>query len=327
MGLAYGKFILDTDPGIDDAIAIAVLLAACKERVKLVVSSYGNTSLENTTRNALALLSLLGAADIPVVRGAGGPQPGGNGAYEHAEGVHGGDGLGGLQGGLMARAQGEARGEARHISAIEGDYLRIVYDAIFEESGAVDYITLGPLTNLSALLRRFPDVAGRIGRVVAMGGGIEMGNVTEHAEFNIYCDAESADHVFSAMPDITLATLDATTRIAFGLPQIGEIKSQGTASAEAMASILETNYRLCTALGEPGAVMHDATAVLAYLRPELFEFGAARSLRVLCDKERYGKCVAAVSGAGGAGDGAPNVRIIAGCDPQQILDAIAQSIK
>ena len=306
--MANRKIILDCDPGIDDAVAMAVLLKARGEQVKLVFATYGNIPLEKTARNALSLLALLGAADIPVLRGAEHPGPG-NAAYEDASYIHGGDGLGGLQGsdllkGLSAR------------KALEGYTLRMVYDAVMEEAEGVDYITLGPMTNLSALIARFPDVAERLHRVVAMGGGIGLGNVTEYAEFNFYCDAESARHVLSATPRLILAPIDITTQVAFGPEQIAAIGAAGTPVALAMEAMLTLNYNQCVAYGEPGATMHDSTAVLAYLYPELFEFRAC-GIRVECGKERYGESTVAEGS---------NVRLIVNTDPARLLEIIAKSL-
>jgi len=302
------KIILDTDPGIDDAVAIAVLLKARKDKVGLILTSYGNTSIDNTTRNAAALVSILGAADIPVVRGAAGPAPGGNGAYGDASNIHGGDGLGGMQRSLSENL--------RIKEAISGDYLKIPFDLMRDEK-SIDYIALGPLTNLSSLIRKYPEAANMINQVVIMGGGIEKGNVTADAEFNIYCDAESANHVFSTMPNIILTPLDTTTKVFFDLCDIEKIGKAGTKIANFMASILRVNHRLCVAYGDGGAVMHDSTAVLAYLYPKLFEFRAC-SINVVTAKERYGKCICGTDGS--------NVRIADALDPKQLLDIILKSI-
>jgi len=308
--------IVDTDPGIDDAIAIAVLLEACKGRDILVFTTYGNTSLDNTTRNALSLMSLFDV-DVPVVRGSQKPAPG-NGAYEDASYVHGADGLGGLQGGMLkGLPRRSAVGETENF-----DYLRHVYDTI-RRSGGADYITLGPLTNLASLIERFPDVVGLIGRVVTMGGGIGLGNVTQHAEFNIYCDAESADYVFSKMPDLTLVPLNITKLVSFDLAGIERIGAAGSRVAEAMAAALRANYELCLAYGDPGSTMHDATAVLAYLYPGMFEYRAT-TMRVACDLERYGMCLPEDNPCG-------NIRLTTGFNPSEAspslaLEMIARSI-
>ena len=302
------KIILDCDPGIDDAVAIAVLLKACKERVKLVFTTYGNIPLEKSTRNALSLLALLGAAEIPVARGAQQPGPG-NAAYEDASYIHGGDGLGGLQSSALFQSLPVRE-------PMEGAALRIVYDAIMEEEGGVDYITLGPMTNLSALIKRFPDVVGHLHQVITMGGGIGLGNVTKFAEFNFYCDAESAQHVFSTVPNLILAPIDITTQVNFNMEQIAAIGAAGTPVAKAMEIMLALNYKQCVAYGEPGATMHDSTAVLAYLYPELFELRAC-GIRVECERERYGESTVA------QGD---NIQLMTRTDPAKLLEIIAESL-
>ena len=300
------KIILDADPGIDDAVAMAVLLGACKERVKLMISTYGNIPLEKSTRNALSLMALLGA-DIPVVRGLS--QPGaGNAIYEDASYIHGGDGLGGLQ-------ESELLRNLPVKEAVGGDYLQTVYDAIVE-AGSVDYITLGPMTNLAALITRFPDVTKRLHRVFTMGGGIGLGNVTEHAEFNFYCDAESAQKVLDSVPELLLAPIDITTQVNFSMEQIAAIGAAGTPVAKAMEAMLTLNYHQCVAYGEPGATMHDSTAVLAYLYPELFEFRTC-GIRMECERARYGESTVAPG---------ENVRLMVKADAARLLEIIAEHI-
>lgn len=302
------KIILDSDPGIDDAVAIAVLLKECKERLKLFLSSYGNTSLDNTTRNAENILSLLGA-DIPIVRGSSRPSPG-NGTYTNASYIHGGDGIGGMQ-------SSEIFNNLPVKKAIEGDYLKIVYEAIVEEE-TVDYIAIGPLTNLSELTKRFPDVVERINHVAIMGGGIGCGNITEFAEFNFYCDAESADNVLSSLPKITLTPLNVTTQVAFSLTDIAKIGEVGTNAAAFMEAILTSNYHQCIAYGDSGSTMHDSTAILAYLYPELFKFVPC-GIRVNCEKERYGECTVEKEGN--------NVQLVTETNPKRLLEIISKAVR
>jgi len=302
------SIILDTDPGIDDAVAMAVLLRACGGRVRLVLTTYGNVSVDNTTRNALRLLALLGAGEIPVIRGAERPGPG-NAVYEDASYIHGGDGLGGLQSADLLNGL-PIKG------AIEGDYLQAVHDAIVE-AGSADYIALGPLTNLSALFTRFPDIVGRLRRVAVMGGGMGLGNVTRFAEFNFHCHAESARHVLAAVPDIVLVPIDVTGQVYFNLEQIAAVGAAGTPVARAMGAMLNANHDFCVACGDPGAIAHDATAVLAYLRPELFEFRTC-GIHVECGAQRYGESTITQGN---------NVRLATKTDPARLLDIIAESLR
>ncbi len=133
----------------------------------------------------------------------------------------------------------------------------------------MDYLTIGPLTNLFLLLSRFPDAKEHIGRVVSMGGGIGKGNVTPEAEFNIHCDPAAAAFVFRELPETALVPLNVTNQIAFSLEEIQNIASGGELS-RVMGRILEQNYHACVRYGEQGSTMHDAAAALYCLFPELF---------------------------------------------------------
>ena len=301
------KIILDADPGIDDAVALAVLLQACKEQVALVVTTYGNIPLEKSTPNMLSLLALMDASGIPVVEGAEQPGPG-NAIYEDASYIHGGDGIGGLQSSDMFQA-------LKVPEAVQGDSLQILYDTIIK-AGKVVYITLGPLTNLSELIKRFPDVVDHLHQVVTMGGGIGLGNVTEFAEFNFYCDAESVQHVFASVPNLILAPIDITTQVNFNLDQISAIGAMGTPVAKAMEAMLIVNYDQCVSYGEPGATMHDSTAVLAALYPELFTFSVC-GIHMECERERYGESTVTEGS---------NIHLMTKANPEKLLQMIMDSI-
>lgn len=298
------KIILDTDPGIDDAVAIIVLLSYLKADVELILSSYGNISVENTTRNALTILSLL-ERDIPVVRGADKPSNTDNlDEFKDASNIHGEDGLFGL------------RVDSLISEPIEGDFLEITYKTIIKHD-KVDYITLGPLTNLALLMQRYPDVVEHIENVVTMGAGIDMGNITPHAEFNIHCDAEAAEYVFKHINKLALIPLNTSTTVAFSLEQIADIEKVGTPLAKAMAFILTKNYHSCVAYGEPGSVMHDSTAVLYYLFPELFNTKVC-GIDVDC-YQFYGKT--------SLNNDRQNITMTTTVEPQVLLSKIADCIR
>ena len=288
--------IVDTDPGIDDAVALVVLRHYCPERVALLLAGYGNVPLDRAVNNALTMREEL-AWDVPVVRGAREEA----GRYEDAAHIHGADGLGGL-----GREYPEG-------AAIGGDFLATVYEAICA-AGAVDYLTLGPLTNLARLMRRYPDVKNRIRRVVTMGGGIGMGNVTPFAEFNIHCDAESADYVFREANELVLVPLNVTTNVAFQPEQIERMTAADMPLCHLLREILLANYRACVKFGEPGSTMHDSTAALCLLFPELFELERC-GITADCRAERYGETVR---------DGSrENILLAISADPQNLLNKIA----
>lgn len=128
----------------------------------------------------------------------------------------------------------------------------------------------GPLTNLARLITEYPDVTEHIETVVSMGGGIKKGNVRPYAEFNIFCDPQAAKIVFLNVKKLALVPLNTTLTVSLNTEQINAI-SEETKLSSAMKKILAENYKNCVKYGEPGSTMHDSTAVLYYLCPELFE--------------------------------------------------------
>ena len=246
--------ILDTDPGIDDAVALVVLHHYAADAVKLIVSGYGNVKREHTVDNALTMCSLLNWK-VPVLPAS---ETTCSGEYEPAPHIHGINGFAGL----TVPHDG-------YEPLASDDWLETLYRTIIEED-SVDYITLGALTNLALLLRRYPDVKAHIGRIVTMGGGIGKGNTRPFAEFNIFCDPESADFLMKTADNLTLVPLNTTETVAFNKEQIAEIGRYGTPLSRILEKILNACYESCTRYGELGATMHDSTAVLAYLFPELF---------------------------------------------------------
>lgn len=292
--------ILDTDPGIDDAVAMIVLHHFCKNDIRLIVAGYGNIKAEQTVKNALLMCDLL-SMDTPVLKGAVVPQ---YGSYEDAAHIHGADGLGGM-----------SLGTSKKQPLVSSDFLKTLYDTIIE-AGTVDYITLGPLTNLALLLKRYPDVRSHIARVVTMGGGIACGNVTPHAEFNVHCDAESADEVFASGLPIALVPLDTTNHVAFSMEQIESLSSVKTPLACLMQKILEENYKNCTRYGEEGSTMHDSTAVLYYLFPEYFK---TEQCGITVDTNKYyGKTIVTKE--------RNHVTLIKGAESQTLCDLILSCI-
>jgi purine nucleosidase len=191
--------VIDTDCGVDDAIAIMIALASPAEvSVAGITTVSGNVPLPNVMENVLRLLSFLGRTEIPVFRGASRPlvEP-----PHHASDVHGKNGLGDVE--LPAARMTEQRERAPEGMA-----------RLARENPGLTLLTLGPLTNIAMTLNLYPELKGLIAEIVAMGGAVETGNVTRFAEFNFYADPESVQSVLDAGIPVSLLTWDATLKVA-----------------------------------------------------------------------------------------------------------------
>jgi pyrimidine-specific ribonucleoside hydrolase len=238
--------IIDTDPGVDDAFALA--LAARSPEVDLlgVTTVFGNVSIDHTTRNAQRLLALLGST-APVARGA--DRASGDTSLPDARIVHGEDGLSGKAFTLPENDRIDPR-----------DAVEFLRDTIDSSTTPVTVAAIGPLTNIARLLDTH---AGRIGRLVVMGGGLAGGNVTPAAEFNIWSDADAARRVFAERP--VLVPIDLTRRCAVDGAWLESLTGDiGTTLAG-----LTTRYRefYLEANGIDGILVHDAVAVAEAIKP------------------------------------------------------------
>ena len=194
--------LIDTDPGVDDALALLMAFADARHDVVALTIAAGNVGLDHTVRNALKLCEVIGREDVPVF--AGSPDPLLHPALDAAH-VHGRDGYGDV--GLPPPVrQAEAENAALAI-------LRLSH----EHDGQLMLVMLGPLTNLALALKLDPTLPRRIGHIVVMGGALTChGNITPVAEFNIAFDPEAAHVVFSAFPQVRVSDWEAT--VAHGLP-------------------------------------------------------------------------------------------------------------
>jgi inosine-uridine nucleoside N-ribohydrolase len=246
--------ILDCDPGHDDAIALLLALASPEIELLGVTTTYGNQTLEKTTANALRVLELAARADVPVAAGAERPLMRELAVAAH---VHGESGL-----------DGPVLPPAREKPS-SADAVAFVADRIRASGRPITLVPTGPLTNVA----RYLDTHGAEGieRIVLMGGSIAEGNFTPAAEFNVWCDPEAAQRVFSSGLDVTMIGLDVTHKAVLGpaleerLREAGRI---GTFVAE--LNTFFSRYHRAT-YGWDGAPVHDAVAVAHVIRPGLVE--------------------------------------------------------
>lgn len=186
---------LDCDPGHDDMLAI--ILAACHESLELlgVSTSAGNSQIENTTKNSLDILHLIGRDDVEVVRGASKPMWG---RLETAEETHGESGL-----------EGAELPTANRKPITHEPYLHI-YHQIMKASQKVHWVNTGSMTNLAIMTQAFPEIKNKLESITMMAGAIGLGNWSPAAEFNVLLDPIASAIVFSSGIPITLVPLEVT---------------------------------------------------------------------------------------------------------------------
>ena len=209
------RLILDTDPGVDDAVAILMVLAAPRADVAGLTTLGGNVPRARATRNALALLQAAGRSDVPVARGAARPLPFGKlgGSYHPSVAFHGPCGL-------------SVRLPEPSATAIGQRAVDFLADSLTSGASAPTVIALGPLTNLSRLERSRPGILNSGSNVVIMGGAVETrGNVTPRAEFNFHSDPLAAAHVMGLGSPVTLVDLAACRQVSISREQAAGLSS------------------------------------------------------------------------------------------------------
>lgn len=250
--------IIDTDPGIDDALAVFLALASPELEVIGLTSVYGNVSIEATTHNALCLLELAGRGDIPVARGAAGPMASAyRGAIPH---IHGDDGQGNAN---LAAPAAVPQAAAAH------DWM---YARAAAAPGQVTLLALGPLTNLALALQRYPDFPAVVREIVLMGGNaLCPGNASPAAEANIFNDPEAADLVFAQDWPVTMIGLDITRKVVLRPADVDAIVSRDTAPARHLSTALGFYQSFFASTNRlDGLFAHDPTAVAYLLDESLF---------------------------------------------------------
>jgi len=244
------QIIIDTDPGLDDAVAILFALNSGRFDVLGLTTVAGNLGIDTTTRNAGRLLALLGREEIPVISGAAMPL-GRPGITEAA--IHGDDGLGGV---VLPEPLAAPR---EYAPFWIGEQLRSA------PAGTVDLFALGPLTNVGLMVRDHADALRRMRRLIVMGGVVaDRGNVGPHSEFNFACDPEAVDAVLRAGIDVTLIPLDVTRKVRASANYLDALRTgtAGNAAADLIAAYFQD--------GRESRPLHDPCVMLYALAPQLF---------------------------------------------------------
>jgi purine nucleosidase len=247
--MARPRVLIDTDPGVDDAVAILLALASPEIDVVGIAAVAGNVPLDKTAFNARRIVSIAGRHDVPVAAGCAEPL---SEALGEDSVVHGHDGLGDL-----TWDEPDVALDPRH-------GVELIADLIHE--GPLTIVAIGPLTNLAVLLRRYPDIEKDVEHLVIMGGASFQGNVTPAAEFNIWADPEAARQVFAAEWRITLMPLDLTHQAFLNDADLDYFTSLGTEVGRRAAGMLEPYAQFHERwYGNRDVIMHDAMAVYEVL--------------------------------------------------------------
>lgn len=272
------KLIIDTDPGVDDALAIALATALPEIELIGLTTIFGNTYVAQSSRNARYLLDFLGH-DCPVAEGAALPY--GAGTYESSANVHGPEGFGAI-------ANIPEIGQNADESAAA-----FLVRSAQENPGELVVCAIGPLTNIADAIKMDPDFAGNLKSLVIMGGAFEVpGNITPHAEANIYHDALAADLVFATSMHIVMIGLNATMQTLL-TPEDFETMAQTSPKIGGFIRDISDFYLgFYRSVGVfDGCPMHDSTAVLACIAPERFDLKSS-GLRVITEGDEIGKTIA-----------------------------------
>ena len=271
------KIIIDTDPGIDDAMALHMAFADPRLEVVGLTTIFGNVNVEQATRNALWLAE---QADYKLDVAKGASRPLVQEPNEPSYYVHGAEGFGDLP----AQAP---KGQPHALDA--ADY---IIQTCRAHSGEISLCPVGPLTNIAIALQRDPELVNHVKSVVIMGGAAFVpGNVTDYAEANIWNDPHAADIVFAAPWEVVVIGLDVTTQVMCYPDEYQALADKGGLIASFINDISQFYATFYASIyKETLCVLHDPCAVIALSDPHLFDY-RKMPIHVICDGEAVGQTV------------------------------------
>ena len=254
------RIIIDTDPGVDDALTFLLALASPEIKLEALTTIHGNIGIEKTTRNALAVLELANASHIPVARGCELPLI--SELATSGEAVHGQSGIG-----KAILPEPKSKVVDRH--AID-----FLIERILSEPNQFTLFTIGPMTNLALAIRKEPRIVPALKELIIMGGAIRQGgNATPLAEFNIHADPHAAHVVFHSGIPITLIPLDVTYKCLLTIADVERLNKINSPIArfvrDATAVYMEFYKKY---ENFDGCALHDPLTLATIIAPELFTY-------------------------------------------------------
>jgi inosine-uridine nucleoside N-ribohydrolase len=251
------RIIIDTDPGVDDAMAIFLALRSPELKVEAITAVSGNVPLALTLPNALRLAEIAGRTDIPIAGGASLPLVR---RLITAAYVHGENGLGGVD---FAEP---------HLKPVAESATQLISRIVRANPGEITIVAVGPLTNIGTLLRSDPEIARMIPQIVIMGGSLSGGNITPAAEFNLYVDPEAARIVFDSGIPVTMVGLDVTEKVLLREEHVATLEHAQNPVSQAAGKIMRATLNRARKGIDPTVIaMHDPLTVASLIDPQLLK--------------------------------------------------------
>ncbi len=252
------RVIIDTDPGVDDALALLLAMRSPELKIEGISAVAGNVPLELTLPNALRMVEIAGRADIPVAGGAQHPLLR---RLVTATYAHGENGLGGAV---------FPEPKLKPVAEPSAEFIRQI---IRKYPGEITLLTIGPLTNIAAALNSDAELAAMVRGLTMMGGSLSGGNITPAAEFNVYVDPEAARTVFQSGIPVTMVGLDVTRKTSLTDEHVRELEAAQNPVSQAAATIGRNAIQHNREHGFlVGPNMHDSLAVAGFLDPSILQF-------------------------------------------------------
>lgn len=299
------RILFDTDPGVDDSMAILLAFSSPEIEVEGLSTVFGNTGVDVTTGNALRLVELAGRPDIPVAAGAGKPllRPNTSNGWR----VHGKNGLGQAE-----LPEPTTEPDPRRAP-------QLIIDTIMANPGEITLVPLGPLTNVALAVATEPRIAQNVKEVVLMGGAATVpGNASPVAEANIRNDPEAAHIVFHAGWPITMIGLDVTMKSVMSQDYLDGLKAANTPFTDFVHAITGHYLNFYREHGfTSGMPVHDSSALAYVIDPSLFTTERAFVDVDHLSPHHHGQTVADWRGQRGVD---PNVNVAVAVDSERFLD-------
>jgi inosine-uridine nucleoside N-ribohydrolase len=311
------KVIFDTDPGIDDAMALLFLHRHPQIDLIGITTVFGNAPIDLTTRNALFLAQAWGIS-APVAQGAGVTFDPSRPEGHWPTFIHGENGLGDID---IPPVIGR--------TVDDRPAWQFIIETVRAQPGEVTLVAVGRMTNLALALRADPDFAALVKEVIVMGGAFDLnGNVSPAAEANIHGDPEAADLVFTAPWRVTVVGLDVTLKTVMTSGFLAEMAAAGGAPVQLLSDISQFYIDFYRHRVGDGMVVHDSCACVYLVAPDLFQTRSG-PVRVVCGGIADGQTIQKPDGRvfpAGHWDGHPSQLVCTGVEPERVLDVIRAAI-